>query len=120
MHNPEVVGQLKSVAQNDADAKVKAAAAAVVKKLERSQSFYSGIETLYFGISLGSILVLAGIGLAITFGVMGVINVAHGEMMMLGAYTTFVMQNCYRMVRLSVAAFYSCGILCLWLSRHCD
>ena len=51
------------------------------------------------GISLGSILVLAGIGLAITFGVMGVITMAHGEMMILGAYTTFVMQNHYRMNR---------------------
>ena len=89
VHNPEVLGKLKSVSQNDADDKVKAAAVAAVKKLARSQSFYSGIETLYFGISLGSILVLAGIGLAITFGVMGVINMAHGEMMMLGAYTTF-------------------------------
>lgn len=93
VHNPEVLGKLKSVFQNDTDDKVKAAARAAVKKLERSQSFYSGIETLYFGISLGSILVLAGIGLAITFGVMGVINMAHGEMMMLGAYTTFVMQK---------------------------
>lgn len=46
-----------------------------------------------FGISLGSVLVLAGIGLAITFGVMGVINMAHGELMMLGAYTTFVLQQ---------------------------
>ncbi|MBP8065783.1 MAG: urea ABC transporter permease subunit UrtB, partial [Aeromonadaceae bacterium] len=55
--------------------------------------YYSGIETLYFGISLGSVLVLAGIGLAITFGVMGVINMAHGELMMLGAYTTFVLQQ---------------------------
>lgn len=93
VHNPEVLGKLKSISQNDAEDKVKAAAASAVKKLERSQSFYSGIETLYFGISLGSILVLAGIGLAITFGVMGVINMAHGEMMMLGAYTTFVMQK---------------------------
>lgn len=93
VHNPEVLGKLKSVSQNDPDDKVKAAAASAVKKLARSQSFYSGIETLYFGISLGSILVLAGIGLAITFGVMGVINMAHGEMMMLGAYTTFVMQK---------------------------
>ena len=45
------------------------------------------IETLFFGLSLGSVLVLAGIGLAMTFGVMGVINMAHGELMMLGAYT---------------------------------
>ena len=54
--------------------------------------FYSGIETLFFGLSLGSVLVLVAIGLAITFGVMGVINMAHGELMMLGAYTTYVVQ----------------------------
>lgn len=50
-------------------------------------------ETLFFGLSLGSVLVLAAIGLAITFGVMGVINMAHGELIMLGAYTTYVMQT---------------------------
>ncbi len=50
------------------------------------------IETLFFGLSLGSVLVLIAIGLAITFGVMGVINMAHGELMMLGAYTTYVVQ----------------------------
>ena len=48
---------------------------------------------MFFGLSLGSVLLLAAIGLAITFGVMGVINMAHGEMMMLGAYTTFVIQT---------------------------
>lgn len=50
-------------------------------------------ETLFFGLSLGSVLVLSAIGLAITFGVMGVINMAHGELMMLGAYTTYVIQT---------------------------
>ena len=50
-------------------------------------------ENIYFGLSLGSVLLLAAIGLAITFGVMGVINMAHGEMIMLGAYTTFVIQQ---------------------------
>lgn len=50
-------------------------------------------ETLFFGLSLGSVLVLAAIGLAITFGVMGVINMAHGELIMLGAYTTYVVQT---------------------------
>ncbi len=50
-------------------------------------------ENIYFGVSLGSVLLLAAIGLAITFGVMGVINMAHGEMIMLGAYTTFVIQQ---------------------------
>ena len=50
-------------------------------------------EMLFFGTSLGSILVLAAIGLAITFGVMGVINMAHGELIMLGAYTAWSMQQ---------------------------
>lgn len=51
------------------------------------------MENVYFGIALGAVLLLAAIGLAITFGVMGVINMAHGEMIMLGAYTTFVIQQ---------------------------
>ena len=50
----------------------------------------------WYGLSLGSVLLLAAIGLAITFGVMGVINMAHGEMVMLGAYTTFVVQEVIR------------------------
>lgn len=50
-------------------------------------------ETLFFGLSLGSILVLAALGLAVTFGVMGVINMAHGELMMLGAYTVWLLQT---------------------------
>ena len=50
-------------------------------------------ENLYFGLALGAVLLLAAIGLAITFGVMGVINMAHGEMIMLGAYTTYVVQQ---------------------------
>ncbi|MDR2368604.1 MAG: urea ABC transporter permease subunit UrtB [Deltaproteobacteria bacterium] len=50
-------------------------------------------ETIFFGLSLGSVLVLIGIGLAITFGVMGVINMAHGEMVMLGAYTVWGLQS---------------------------
>lgn len=50
-------------------------------------------ENIYFGLSLGAVLLLAAVGLAITFGVMGVINMAHGEMIMLGAYTTYVVQQ---------------------------
>jgi urea transport system permease protein len=76
----------------ESDEKVRSAAAAAVATIDHWRSFYSGIETLFFGLSLGSVLVLIAIGLAITFGVMGVINMAHGEMMMLGAYTTYVVQ----------------------------
>lgn len=64
-------------------------------KYEQSQKLYSGVETLFFGLSMGSVLVLAGIGLAITFGVMGVINMAHGELIMIGAYTAYVMQTLF-------------------------
>jgi urea transport system permease protein len=75
------------------DERVRTAATEVVKSIESSRRWYSTIETLFFGLSLGSVLVLCAIGLAITFGVMGVINMAHGELMMLGAYTTYVVQQ---------------------------
>jgi urea transport system permease protein len=74
------------------DEKVRQAAAAAVVTIDHWRTFYSAFETLFFGLSLGSVLVLIAIGLAITFGVMGVINMAHGELMMLGAYTTYVVQ----------------------------
>ncbi|ELS04365.1 urea ABC transporter, permease protein UrtB [Xenococcus sp. PCC 7305] len=54
------------------------------------------IEGLFNGISIGSVLLIASLGLAIVFGLMGVINLAHGELMMLGAYTTFVVQNIFK------------------------
>jgi urea transport system permease protein len=75
------------------DEQVRKAAAAAVGTIDGWRAFYSGIQTLFFGLSLGSVLVLIAIGLAITFGVMGVINMAHGELMMLGAYTTYVVQT---------------------------
>ena len=77
----------------EGDEKVRRAAAGAVAIIDQWRTFYSGIETLFFGLSLGSVLVLIAIGLAITFGVMGVINMAHGELMMLGAYTTYVVQT---------------------------
>ena len=54
------------------------------------------LEVLFIGLSLGSILLLVALGLAITYGAMGVINMAHGEMVMLGAYVTFVVQEIIR------------------------
>src|SRR5207249_11310580 len=76
----------------ESDPEVRTAAAAAIRRIDRARTFYSGIQTLFFGLSVGSVLVLVAIGLAITFGVMGVINMAHGELMMLGAYTTYVVQ----------------------------
>jgi len=70
-----------------------AAAKKALASIEQKLKLNRAAETLYFGLSLGSVLVLAAIGLAITFGVMGVINMAHGELIMLGAYTTWGMQQ---------------------------
>ena len=77
----------------ETDEGVRKTAARAVLIIDRWRTFYSGVETLFFGLSLGSVLVLIAVGLAITFGVMGVINMAHGELMMLGAYTTYVVQT---------------------------
>jgi urea transport system permease protein len=72
------------------------AIAAIERTLATWETARDTVKNVWFGISLGSVLLLAAIGLAITFGVMGVINMAHGEMVMLGAYTTFVVQQIIR------------------------
>ena len=69
---------------------------AAIQRMEARLAVLARVQDLWAGISLGSVLLLAAIGLAITFGVMGVINMAHGEMVMLGAYTTFVVQELIR------------------------
>ena len=78
---------------NGDDPLVADAAREALNSIEQMLKVNRAVETLYFGLSLGSVLVLAAIGLAITFGVMGVINMAHGELIMLGAYTTWAMQQ---------------------------
>lgn len=88
-----VLSTLNQVLKTETDELVRSAAERALDRYQQSQKFYSGVETVFFGLSLGSVLVLAGIGLAITFGVMGVINMAHGELIMIGAYTTYVMQQ---------------------------
>jgi urea transport system permease protein len=95
----DVLNKLQALLEKNPDGsfvesneQVRLAADSAVKSITRNRSFYGGVETLFFGLSLGSVLVLIAIGLAITFGVMGVINMAHGELMMLGAYTTYVVQ----------------------------
>src|SRR5882724_10591224 len=72
------------------------AAANATSSIQSNLALWSMVQNAWYGLSLGSVLLLAAIGLAITFGVMGVINMAHGEMVMLGAYTTFVVQEVIR------------------------
>jgi urea transport system permease protein len=80
----------------DQPAAVAKAAADATSSIQSSLAVWSAVQNAWYGVSLGSVLLLAAIGLAITFGVMGVINMAHGEMVMLGAYTTFVVQDIIR------------------------
>jgi len=75
---------------------VSKAATSAIASIQSSLAVWSAVQNAWYGLSLGSVLLLAAIGLAITFGVMGVINMAHGEMVMLGAYTTFVVQEVIR------------------------
>lgn len=80
----------------DQPASVTKAAASAISSIQSSLAVWSTVQNAWYGLSLGSVLLLAAIGLAITFGVMGVINMAHGEMVMIGAYTTFVVQEVIR------------------------
>ena len=75
---------------------VQRTAADAMAAIDQYLARWQMVQHLWYGLSLGSVLLLAAIGLAITFGVMGVINMAHGEMVMLGAYTTFVVQELMR------------------------
>ncbi len=84
---------LEARAQNaDLTGEIDAAVAAIDTRL----AIRRGVETAFQGLSLGSVLLLAALGLAVTFGVMGVINMAHGEFVMLGAYTTYAVQELCR------------------------
>ena len=83
---------LMQIKADEENAQIKAATSKALKTIEQRVENFQFVDKLFFGLSLGSVLLLAAIGLAITFGVMGVINMAHGEMIMLGAYTTYVVQ----------------------------
>jgi len=89
------VALLAGLPANTPPAVTKAANDAIAS-IQSSLEVWSAVQNAWYGLSLGSVLLLAAIGLAITFGVMGVINMAHGEMVMLGAYTTFVVQEVIR------------------------
>lgn len=91
----EVRTALLEIAINDADEKVKQQAQFALDSIEDRIAAFRLAENIFFGLSLGSVLLLSAIGLAITFGVMGVINMAHGELMMIGAYVTWVVQQLF-------------------------
>jgi urea transport system permease protein len=92
----ETLGLLRSAQASAKSPDLKSALAGSIQRIEHRQQILGIVQNVWYGLSLGSVLLLAAIGLAITFGVMGVINMAHGEMVMIGAYTTFVVQEGFR------------------------
>jgi len=91
--DPAVLSTLTAAREQTDNPAAKKAIGLAIDSIQTRTSMFGFAETIFFGASLGSVLILAAIGLAITFGVMGVINMAHGELMMIGAYTTYVVQQ---------------------------
>src|SRR2546428_8064294 len=81
---------------NDPDEDIRREAQKSLRAVDGRLVMGEWIGLAFAGVSLGSILLLAALGLAITYGLMGVINMAHGELIMIGAYTTYVVQNLFR------------------------
>ncbi|WP_082191473.1 urea ABC transporter permease subunit UrtB [Cellvibrio sp. pealriver] len=119
----EVRTALQEIATNDADTKVKQQAQFALDSIEDRIAAYRFTENIFFGLSLGSVLLLSAIGLSITFGVMGVINMAHGELMMIGAYVTWVVQQlfpnqiAYSLMIAIPAAFIVAGLVGIAIER---
>jgi urea transport system permease protein len=88
--------QLQAMLAQEPDAALRAAAGATLRAIDGRVARNEVIGNLFYGVSLGSVLLLAALGLAITFGLMGIINMAHGELLMIGAYTTYVCQSLFR------------------------
>ncbi|MBC7609148.1 MAG: urea ABC transporter permease subunit UrtB [Polaromonas sp.] len=94
--NPNTKTVLLERIGKETDADVKVALQAALTKVEASLEWGNKLGAIFSGISLGSILLLVALGLAITYGLMGVINMAHGELMMIGAYATYVVQGLFQ------------------------
>ncbi|MDB5750216.1 MAG: amino acid/amide transporter rane protein 1, family [Ramlibacter sp.] len=94
--NPATRNLLQQRLATESEPEVKAALQASIRGIADSLAWGERAAAVFSGISLGSILLLVALGLAITYGLMGVINMAHGELMMIGAYATYVVQNLFR------------------------
>jgi urea transport system permease protein len=92
---PEARSALVILARDDSEKAIREKATQAIADIDSRIGVFRVAENVFFGLSLGSVLLLSAIGLAITFGVMGVINMAHGELMMIGAYTTWVIQQIF-------------------------
>lgn len=108
--------RLAELAASDADPSVREAARQARARLDAWAQWTGIAQVLFSGLSAGSILVVMALGLAITFGLMGVINMAHGEMLMVGAYATLLTQWLFAAVFPGALSWYfPCGILAAFL-----
>jgi urea transport system permease protein len=89
------LSRLRELRQQETDAQVQTAVAQAVRAIEEFLQLRNAVGYVFNGVSLASILLIMSLGLAITFGLMGIINMAHGEMLMLGSYTAYVMQEVF-------------------------
>lgn len=96
VRQPIVKALLAQRLADETDPAVRTALRQALDQVERSLATSAALGQLFTGISLGSILLLAALGLAITYGLMGVINMAHGELIMVGAYATYVVQGLFQ------------------------
>ncbi len=123
----ELLSEREDGSFSEPDPAVRQAATDALSSFARTQFWISTVGNLFYGLSLGSILLLAALGLAITFGLMGVINMAHGEMLMIGAYVTYVSQRLfqayvpaafdYYLVVAIPGAFVVCGVIGMLMER---
>ncbi len=131
---PEVLANLRRLTGSNADgsprepdAGVRAAAQVALVSVERRLMFSEYLGRIFAGLSLGSILMLAAMGLAITYGLLGVINMAHGEMIMIGAYATYATQALVRQIAPALfdwypiialpVAFLACALVGILIER---
>jgi urea transport system permease protein len=120
---PQVAIILEEIMKDDEDASVRLQAKLTFDSIQNRIAALRFAENIFFGLSLGSVLLLSAIGLSITFGVMGVINMAHGELMMIGAYVTWVVQQlfsnqiAYSLMIAIPAAFIVAGLVGIAIER---
>ena len=91
----KILIQNEDASYPEPEERIRQAAKKAIAAINLKQTIVTQAGNLFYGLSLGSVLLLTALGLAITFGLMGVINMAHGEMLMLGAYSTYVIQNIF-------------------------
>lgn len=111
--NPQYEPDVQRLLEKDATGKylepnadIRRAASAALSSIQLRALWLGGIGHLFYGLSLGSVLLLTALGLAITFGLMRVINMAHGELLMIGAYSTFVVQKLFQSHLAAAADYY--------------